>query len=174
MQCVRTMEWYKIWVGSEGLPGSVILVTTIVMVWLVYVVCWTLRWSVRMLGFNVYITQTCTLLKICVSNTMQCPKKMKVVDISNFKVSRPNILNSKAQNSKLSNPESQLQAQNLNSQNLKFSELRISNLKNFNIIDLKIFKIPNPISEGCPETIIYTLDISYIYDCLKMTHGLHS
>ena len=113
-------------------------------------------------------------LKICVPNTMQCPKKLKVVDISNFKVSRPKILNSKAQNSK-SNPESQSSKlktsipETLNFQNSEFQILKISTS-----FDLKISKIPNPISEGCPETIIYTLDISYIYDCLKMTHGLHS
>ena len=113
--------------------------------------------------------------KICVPNTMQCPKKLKVVDISNFKVSRPEILNSKAQNSKLSNPESQILKprtsipKTLNFQNSEFQILKISTS-----FDIKISKIPNPISEGCPETIIYTLDISYIYDCWKMTYVLHS
>ena len=83
----------------------------------------------------------------------------------------------KAQNSKLkgsklkSNPESQNSKlktsipKTLNFQNSEFQILKISTS-----FDLKISKIPNPISEGCPETIIYTLDISYIYDCLKMTH----
>ena len=81
----------------------------------------------------------------------------------------------KAQNSKLSNPESQnfkLKTsipKTLNFQNSEFQILKISTS-----FDIKISKIPNPISEWCPGTIIYTLDISYIYDCLKMTHGLHS
>ena len=76
----------------------------------------------------------------------------------------------KAQNSKLSNPESQiLKPKTLNFQNSEFPISKISTS-----FDIKISKIQNSTSERCPLTIIYTLDISYICDCIKMTWGLHS